>query len=370
MAGSIEPYETSKGRRYRVRYRKPDKSQTAKRGFKTKKEAELFLASTTLRKVNGDYVDPTQGRRTVAEFAEQWRNGHLLHLKESSRVGMDQSYRTHVEPKWARRGVASIRPSEVEDWIGEMSAYRSPAGKQRSPQTVRRAAFVLNQLLDMAVRDRIIPRSPSAGIKLPKKTKKSPRYLTHQQVETLAAEADYPDFVRFLAYAGLRWGEAVELQVRDLNMLRKRIHIERNAVWVRGVYIVGTPKTGEARQVAMPHFLVHELAKACEGKGREGYVFGSGAAQLPYPSSERGWFRKAVIAAQEVDSTIPTITPHDLRHTAASLAVQSGAHVKAVQRMLGHASAAMTLDVYTDLFDEDLDDVAESMAKARARAIS
>lgn len=58
------------------------------------------------------------------------------------------------------------------------------------------------------------------------------------------------------------------------------------------------------------------------------------------------------------------MTPHDLRHTAASLAISSGANVKAVQRMLGHASAAMTLDTYADLFDDDLDAVAERLASA------
>jgi integrase len=57
----------------------------------------------------------------------------------------------------------------------------------------------------------------------------------------------------------------------------------------------------------------------------------------------------------------PIITPHDLRHTAASLAVSAGANVKAVQRMLGHASAAMTLDVYADLFDEDLSAVSDAL---------
>ena len=55
------------------------------------------------------------------------------------------------------------------------------------------------------------------------------------------------------------------------------------------------------------------------------------------------------------------LTPHDLRHTAASLAIASGANVKAVQRMLGHASAAMTLDVYAGLFGDDLDAVAEAL---------
>lgn len=60
---------------------------------------------------------------------------------------------------------------------------------------------------------------------------------------------------------------------------------------------------------------------------------------------------------------------HDLRHTAASLAVSAGANVKAVQQMLGHASAKMTLDVYADLFDEDLDSVGIALGKARAKAI-
>ena len=63
-------------------------------------------------------------------------------------------------------------------------------------------------------------------------------------------------------------------------------------------------------------------------------------------------------ACQKADESFPSITPHDLRHTAASLAVSAGANVKAVQRMLGHAKASMTLDVYADLFDADLDDVA------------
>ena len=62
------------------------------------------------------------------------------------------------------------------------------------------------------------------------------------------------------------------------------------------------------------------------------------------------------------------MTVHDLRHTAASLAVQAGANVKTIQRMLGHTSAAMTLDVYSDLFDDDLDDVATALDSAANRA--
>ena len=75
------------------------------------------------------------------------------------------------------------------------------------------------------------------------------------------------------------------------------------------------------------------------------------------------WFDKALDTAG-----LERMTIHDLRHTAASLAVSAGASVKAVQRMLGHASAAMTLDTYSDLFDDELDFVAVRLDEAAARA--
>src|SRR5580704_19672077 len=81
-------------------------------------------------------------------------------------------------------------------------------------------------------------------------------------------------------------------------------------------------------------------------------------------------FDPAVQACQKADESFPTITPHDLRHTAASLAVSAGANVKALQRMLGHAKASMTLDVYADLFDDDLDSVADSLDAAIVKASS
>jgi integrase len=75
-------------------------------------------------------------------------------------------------------------------------------------------------------------------------------------------------------------------------------------------------------------------------------------------------FNGAVEKCGKADETFPDITPHDLRHTAASLAISAGANVKAVQRMLGHAKASMTLDVYADLFDDDLDVVADRLDSA------
>ena len=73
------------------------------------------------------------------------------------------------------------------------------------------------------------------------------------------------------------------------------------------------------------------------------------------------WFGAAVRRRQAVDAKSPRVTVHELRHTAASLMIASGANVKTVQSQLGHKTATMTLDQYGDLFPDDLDDVADQM---------
>ncbi|WP_369831306.1 tyrosine-type recombinase/integrase [Cryobacterium sp. N21] len=104
---------------------------------------------------------------------------------------------------------------------------------------------------------------------------------------------------------------------------------------------------------------------ACADKTPDQILFGNGLSHQRTPSTRDGWLVYALKRAREVDPTFPRVTPHDLRHTAASLAVSAGANVKALQRMLGHASAAMTLDVYAELFDDDLNSVAVALDQAR-----
>jgi integrase len=78
----------------------------------------------------------------------------------------------------------------------------------------------------------------------------------------------------------------------------------------------------------------------------------------------------AVRRCQAADPTFPRVSAHALRHNAASLAISAGANPTVVQRMLGHASAAMTLDIYADLFESDLDTVAENVGRMWARAVN
>jgi integrase len=224
-----------------------------------------------------------------------------------------------------------------------------------------RAYGILAGILDVAVKDRRVVRNAGRGVDLPRKKKKAHVYLTHEQVHELSREAgQFGTLVLVLAYTGIRWGEASGLRVKHLDMLRRRLQVDENAVKVGTEVIVGTPKSHRVRSVPFPKFLGEPLAKQCEGKTREQLVFGDGHNHITTPDWAGGWF----VYAKKRAGVPSELTIHDLRHTAASLSIAAGANVKAVQRMLGHASAAMTLDVYGHLFDDDLDAVSAALDDA------
>lgn len=372
--GSIHSYTVAAGRRYRISYRKPNGLQATLRGFRTKHDAEIRLAEVEISKNRGEFVDPSDSRAPLGMLGTEWLAARQADLKPSTFRSIDSAWRIHVRPKWERRAVGSIRHSEVQAWTSELA-------KTHSPTTVRRAHEVLAGILDVALRDRRIASNPARGVKLPRKVAKPRAYLTHQQVADLARESSQPELVVFLAYTGLRWGEATGLRVTHVDLRRRRVSVEENAVEVGSAIQVGTPKTHEKRQVPYPPFLAETMERLVTGRARDELVFGGGTSHLRRPKSTSGWFHGAVTRAQAAaDEAIadalangrvsppsfPRVTPHDLRHTAASLAISAGAHVKAVQRMLGHASAVMTLDTYADLFDDDLDTVSEALGMAAA----
>jgi hypothetical protein len=153
------------------------------------------------------------------------------------------------------------------------------------------------------------------------------------------------------------------LKVKRLDPQRGRAVIAESVTPVQGRGLVwGPPKSHRRREVAIPSFLVEDLAGLVAGKEPDGLVFGGIRNGQPLRVST---FRTAFSAAATAIG-IPDLHPHELRHTAASLAIASGADVKVVQTMLGHASATMTLDTYGHLFEDRLDEVAAAMDAARA----
>jgi len=118
--GSVTPYDTSSGRRYRVRYRLPDNSQTDKRGFRTKREADLFLANVKVSKSGGEFVSASQSRITVAEWAEQWL-ATQVQIKPSTRNGYESIVGSAIIPKWGATPLAGLTHAGIQKWLAEES---------------------------------------------------------------------------------------------------------------------------------------------------------------------------------------------------------------------------------------------------------
>lgn len=349
---TVEAYTTTSGaKRYRVRYRTPDRRQTSRRGFRTKRDANEFAATVEVDKMRGLYRDPAAGRATVDDLSTAWLAAKRNQLAPSSYRSYSTAWRVHVQPRWGRLQISAIEATAVQDWVAELGTTRSRA-------VVTRALGVLSGICDRAVADRRITVNPCTGLVMPDKPRKRRIYLTAADVEAIASHADHPLLVRVLAYTGLRWGEAIVLRPMDIEVERARIVVHRAATEVGRELLIGTPKTpGSNRTVPVPGFLLEQLVDRMDGLAPDSLLFpGRGGGVLRTPDVRRGWYARAVRAAG-----VPRVTIHDLRHTAASLAVRAGASVLAVQRMLGHTSAAMTLDRYSDLFDDDLTDLADRM---------
>lgn len=355
MMASIEAYETASGKRYRVRYRTPEHRQTDKRGFRTKKDAELFLASTEIAKHRGEWVDPSKGKLEFGPWAETWFSS-LVDIKPTTLAGYRQNLNKHVLPKWQLRQIGSIGHAEVQTWISDLS-------KTLSASTTTQVFLNLRSIIDFAIEDGRLSKNPCSKIRLPRITKTKKPYLTNGQVIALAEQCGaQADIILTLAYTGMRWGELAALKVGSVDFDKHRISITESISEVSGKLITGTPKSHENRSIPFPDFLTEFLKARCVGKPKTAHIFTTAKGEIVRNGNfRRDTFNKAVNSLRLNDPDFPKVTPHNLRDTAASLSVSAGANVKSIQRMLGHAKASMTLDTYAELFEEDLDSVSTAL---------
>jgi integrase len=363
-AQSVPSANHGRGKRWRARYVDADGREVAK-GFDRKADAQLWLDNQTLTIVTGTYVAPGAGTVTVGQMHDQWLTMQG-HIKETTRATRASAWNTHVRDEWQGKSVADVRTSEVKAWIGTLAAEGAAA------PTIENALGVLRMVLAVAVEDRRIPRNPCDGVKTPPRNHSHRAYLTYRQVDELASMMGRNGLiVRFLAYTGLRFGEMAAVKVQSFDMLNRRVNVRESVTEVSGKLVWSNTKNHERRSVPFPRFLAEELAAQMEGKRRDDLVFTAPAGGvLRINTFRRRAFNPAVDKLRGLDDNGipmtdgPKPTQHDLRHTAASLAISAGANVKAVQRMLGHKSAALTLDTYADLFTDDLEAVADAMEAA------
>lgn len=306
---------------------------TRKRGFRSKREAQDWLHENEVA-VQGETWKPAASQRiTLDEVAKSWLRSKT-NLAPKTRAAYEGSLEHFRRFGLNGMRVGQITPATVEEWI-------AAASKERSPKSVRNSYNVLHAVMNRAVRDEIINQTPCIEIELPKVAHKEKRFLTAVQVEALAAAAgDRGDLVLVLAMTGMRWGELAGLQVQDVDLEHGYLLVGRQITELNGRLIHSLPKHGKRRRVGIMRKLRPILEAAIGGKSASDLVFTTprGSA-LRVGNARRDWFDEAAAVAG-----VEGLTPHELRHTFASLAIKAGANPKALQASMGHSLITVTMD--------------------------
>src|SRR6266536_2036055 len=361
---SIERRERNGKVTYSVRYRSPD-GASKRKVFGRRVDARRFMSANEESKQRGAWVDPAAGKVTFGTLAEEWFENKPF-KKPTTKHMYRQLLNNKIFPTFEHVPVATITTTKVEDWIAAL------VNSGLSPSRVRSATNVLGQVLGRAVKEDRLARNSAKGIDretLPKLPRSERHFLSSAEVERLAAAIDprYRLLVLFDAYTGLRAGECAALRVKHLNVLKGIVTVRESVAEVDGRLEWGLPKSYEQRTVRLPRFLRDELAAYLVERphGPEDLVF---TAQLGGPLRQSQFMARFYKPAVERSGLPEGLRFHDLRHTAASLAISTGANILAVSKMLGHADASITLKVYGHLYPSDADALADRLDDVRAAA--
>ena len=355
--------------RWRVRW-VDDTGQEHTKVFRHKDIAQSYLDKMTADVVKGEYVSPRTSSVTFGVVASEW-----LESKAAKAPKTVAGYRSLLDklilPRWRDTKLKDITHAEVQRWISGLSVDGSvrTEGKGLSASRVIQTHQCMSAILKYSIRTERLSKNAATGVQLPRKGSVEHRYLTHAQLLKLADVLDDESRLEWgskvgtltlvLGYCGLRTGEARALRVRDVR--DHKITVRASVTKVDGMgYVEGDTKTHRTRWVPVPAFLWERLEYLAVGHSPDDALVFPGRDDGYLTDFEyRRWFD---LGAKKIG--VPGLTPHELRHTCASLAISAGANIKAVQRLLGHETAAMTLDEYGHLFSDDLTNVAKALNKA------
>jgi integrase len=327
---------------------------------KTKTFTKAGLAKSWLNdqihaRSTGEWIDPSKGRIKFETRFTQYLETRDLRPSTTAR------YKTHgklyVLPWFAHQRMNEITSDSIEMWLADLRA------REVGASTIDSSLRLLRSVLSHSLRG----ASPATGVRGPKLSPAPARALELEEVAALteAVPDRYRAMIQVLAFRGLRLGEACGLRVADLDLLRGRLSVNRTLSEISGHLSLGEPKTNAGRRVmGLPSFLRDLLAEHLEAfsspRDPESYVFtASGGGPVRPGNFRRRTFNPAAAAVG-----LEGISPHNLRDTCASLAIQQGATVVEVARLLGHERPSITLDRYAALFERSEARINEAMDAA------
>jgi integrase len=344
--------------RYQASYYHPDSGEriVAPQTYATAADARAWLSTVEADLARGELLDPRLSRRRFEEWADEWVAG--LHVKPKTKVGYESALRVHVMPAFAARPVGSITYRDCKQFVDDL--LRTGL----APGTVGDARKILRLVLQEAMRADAIRRNPAANLRVPRGKRDEMVFLSIEELLTLAeaiaspprpnrhAQHHWPEYsllVRLVGLTGLRAGEIGALRVGRVNPLLGRIEVAESVEEVHGQLVYGETKTYTRRSVPVPASLAAELEAHVRTRpgDPDALVFtAANGGPLRHTNFYNRYYKPAVLQA----GLDPRTRFHDLRHTAAALMINEGAHLLAVKERLGHSTIQVTADRYGHLF--------------------
>lgn len=304
------------------------------RSFTIKKHAEAWMRQRVTEAETGSYADLSA--ETVADVYRRW----IAHVERTRAESTTLHYRSWwtrtIAPVFGTRRITSIRSTDVQAFYDGLDA-------RYAPTTVSVIRVVLNGVFATAVQDGVIATNPTVGRRTVTAPRRRPVVWTPDQARRFldAATLDNENLWIVMLTTGLRIGEALALHWEDVDIDRRRALVRRTwRMTGAGRVIVEATKTRSSRRtIALPAIAIMALHRQPR-RGALVFTAPDGASLTPSmmrPRLDRLCARYGV----------PRITPHGLRHTAATVLLHQGIHPKIVAEQLGHASVTMTLDLYS-----------------------
>jgi integrase len=321
-------------------------------------------------------VAVTDSKRTLADWLAHWRVTTLAasDRTESTRELYANLCRRHLEPPpFGAIRLDKLKASDVEGLVLAMRAKTKPGKRTEenlnpepvralSDATIRQTYTVLRAGLAGAVRDGLLAKNPAAVVKRPGIARREARHASAVEVNKLLLCADglrYRNVLTLIAATGLRRGEALALHWSDVDLDAGLLVVRGTLGRIGGKLVITEPKTDRSRRTVpiSPGLVTMLLAHHADQEAERvvsrdqwqdhGLVF---ASEFGTPVDSRNILRTIQIAAQKAGMS--HIGVHTLRHSAAVAWLESGVHIKAVADLLGHASVAITGDIYGHKSDD------------------
>ncbi len=300
------------------------------------------------------------GDLTLDEWMERWLTGYAEPtLRPATVRGYRSLINNHVSPALGEKQLRSVTRGDVQKFYNKLKRTKvRPHGqegeKNLADSMVRKIHMLLHEIMDAAVRSRLISENPTDGTTIPNCNYPPMKVLNGEQLdrfmEAIRQEPMWYDFFYTEITTGLRLGEICGLKWEDLDEKTGRLRVRRSIrVAPGGELEIGNTKTEKgSRSILLPPSTLRVLLNRRKKAVTE-WVFPS-LLTPERPTSPNAAYQRLKDILR--GAGLPDIRFHDLRHTFATHALSSGVDAKTLSGILGHTNASFTLDTYTHVTTE------------------